>query len=46
MQKRAKNKLFHHFIEFRSFEWSDITYSDRERLYSSYNSNREVGKGH
>ena len=45
-EKRAKNVVFRHFIEFGSFEWSDIAYSDREILYSSYNSNQEVGKGH
>ena len=31
MQKRAKIEVFGHFIEFGSFEWSDIAYSDRER---------------
>ena len=31
MQKRAKNEVFGHFIEFGLFEWSDVAYSDRER---------------
>ena len=46
MQKRAKNEVFGHFIEFHSFNWSDIAYSDRYKRYSSTNDNKDVGKGH
>ena len=31
MQKRAKNEVFGHCIEFGSLEWSDIAYSNGER---------------
>ena len=29
MQKRAKNEVLGHLIEFDLFEWSDIAYNDR-----------------